>query len=81
MRKNPRCLFDCDISTFVHKDKETIFGLLCEEYHGDALTTTRDAWLKEIEIMQTVLLPYEVTDGHVIFEYDIPSANSASSVH
>ncbi len=72
MRKNPRCLFDCDISTFVHKDKETIFGLLCEEYHGDALTTTRDAWLKEIEIMQTVLLPYEVSDGHVIFEYDIP---------
>ncbi|MCQ2534303.1 MAG: DUF2075 domain-containing protein [Clostridia bacterium] len=72
MKKNPRCLLDCDISTFVHKDKETIFGLLCEEYHGDALTTTRDAWLKEIEIMQSVLLPYEVSDGHVIFEYDIP---------
>lgn len=72
MRKNPRCLFDSDISTFVHKDKESIFGLLCEEYHGDALTTTRDAWLKEIEVMQTVLLPYEASNGHIIFEYDIP---------
>ena len=24
---------------------------LCDKYHGDALTTTRDAWIKEIELL------------------------------
>lgn len=46
--------------------------MLCDSYHGDALTTSREAWMKEIEIMQQILLPWEDSDGRVIFEYDIP---------
>ncbi len=72
MEKKPRCLYDNEINTFLTQDKKSIFGTLCEGYHGDALTTTRDAWLGEIEILQNSLKPWEISDGHIVFEYDIP---------
>ena len=72
MGKSPRCLFESEIDSFLKKEKETIFGFLCEGYHGDALTTTRDAWLKEIEILQKVLIPWKGSNGQIILEYDIP---------
>ena len=72
MSKSPRCLYVSDIKSFLNKEKETVLGILCERYHGDALTTTRDAWMKEIEVMQTTLLPWVDTDGRIVFEYDIP---------
>ena len=46
--------------------------MLCDRYHGDALTSTREAWMKEIEILQGILSPWEYTDGRIVFEYDIP---------
>lgn len=39
-----RCLFDSDIKRFLLKEKEAIFGVLCDKYHGDALTTMREAY-------------------------------------
>ena len=72
MRKSSRCLFDSDLKTFLEKEQKTIFGELCDKYHGDALTTTREAWLKEIEILQNVLISWKESDGRIIFEYDIP---------
>lgn len=72
MRKSSRCLFDSNLKTFLEKEQKTIFGELCDKYHGDALTTTREAWLKEIEILQKVLIPWKESDGRIIFEYDIP---------
>ena len=72
MYKNPRCLYESNISSFLTKEKEAVFGLLCDHYHGDALTTTREAWIGEIEILQRSLLPWKESDGHIIFEYDIP---------
>lgn len=72
MRKSSRCLFDSNLKTFLEKEQKTIFGELCDKYHGDALTTTREAWLKEIEILQKVLTPWKESDGRIIFEYDIP---------
>ena len=72
MGKNPRCLFEDRIESFFSKDKEKIFGILCEGYHGDALTTTREAWLKEIEILKRELTLWKENSGHIIFEYDIP---------
>lgn len=67
-----RCLFDSDIKKFLLKEKEAIFGVLCDKYHGDALTTTREAWLSEIDILQGVLIPWIESEGRIIFEYDIP---------
>ena len=71
MGKSPRCLFDSSIESFLENRVEAIFGILCDKYHGDALTTTREAWKREIEILQKVLLPWKET-GHIVFEYDIP---------
>ena len=70
--KNLRCLYDNDIGSFLTKEKESIFGLLCDRYHGDTLTTTRDAWMGEIEILQHVLFTWKNAGGRIIFEYDIP---------
>ena len=72
MSRSTRCLFDSDIEVFLEKEKDAIFGLLCERYHGDALTTTREAWINEIEVLQKALTPWSKTDGHIVFEYDIP---------
>ncbi len=72
MGKSPRCLFDSGMDSFLGKEKESIFGILCENYHGDAQTTTREAWAREIEILQETLLRWKGSDGHIVFEYDIP---------
>ena len=53
-------------------DENSIFGALCDNYHGDALTTTREAWKSEISIIKGVLSNYADKNGQVIFEYDIP---------
>ncbi|BET20775.1 DNA/RNA helicase domain-containing protein [Solobacterium moorei] len=72
MLKNPRCLYESSIDNFIAIDRDTIFGKLCEGYHGDTLTTTREAWLNEIEILQNQLLLWKDSNGQIIFEYDIP---------
>ena len=71
MSKSPRCLYYSDIGSFLSRETESVFGALCDKYHGDALTTTREAWIKEIEILQRELTPWEDTDGRIVFEYDI----------
>ena len=45
---------------------------MCDNYHGDALTTTREAWKSEITIMQNVIATLNDGKGQIIFEYDIP---------
>ena len=72
MSKSPRCLYDGDIRTFLTREKALIFGMLDSSYHGETLTTSRDAWLGEIEILQKALLPWKDSQGRIIFEYDIP---------
>lgn len=67
-----RCLYDDDIRSFIDREDKAVLGCLCERYHGDAITTTREAWQKEIEVLQTALLPWKESDGKIIFEYDIP---------
>lgn len=72
MSNNSRCLYNSDISSVLVKEKEAILGSLCTNYHGDALTTTREAWMGEIDILQNSLTPWKNSDGQIIFEYDIP---------
>ena len=67
-----RCLYSNNIKDFVNTDDNSIFGELCDNYHGDALTTTREAWKFEISIMKNILSDYTDNDGEIIFEYDIP---------
>ena len=67
-----RCLYNGSFEQFLSTDEISIFGNLCENYHGEALTTTRDAWKGEISIMRDLLSAYRDDDGEIIFEYDIP---------
>lgn len=70
--KKPRCLYYAKIADFVATPAAEIFGSICNNYHGDALTSTRDAWMEEIQILKRELSSFSNTDGKIIFEYDIP---------
>ncbi len=72
MNANPRCLFNSDLASFLYSDINSIFGILCDNYHGEALTTTREAWKSEISVMRNVLSKLSDDNGQIIFEYDIP---------
>ena len=72
MSKSNRCLYVNSITDFLISDKDQVFGLLCKNYHGDAPTTTRDAWLGEIEVLKRELAPWQDKEAQVVFEYDIP---------
>lgn len=72
MSRNTRCLYNCDIDTFLETDNNTIFGVLCDNYHGEVLTTSREAWMAEIELLQDILKPWGKSQGRIVFEYDIP---------
>ena len=42
--ENPRCLYNNRFRDFITESEVSILGTLCDNYHGDAKTTTRDAW-------------------------------------
>ena len=67
-----RCLYNSDFATFLYTDSAFIYRILDDNYHGEALTTTRDAWKTEIEIMKNVVSSLSDANGQIIFEYDIP---------
>lgn len=72
MEKSSRCLYSSSIETFLEKESDLILGILCDGYHGVALTTTREAWKGEIEILKESLQSLDKPSGRIIFEYDIP---------
>ena len=67
-----RCLYAAMFSEFLSKEPLAVLGTLHNNYHGDALTTTDEAWMGEIELMQQVLEPWREEKGQIVFEYDIP---------
>lgn len=72
MSRSNRCLYHCDLTRFLKADTDAIFGILCDQYHGNALTTTREAWKGEIEILKETLYTWKSSEGEIVFEYDIP---------
>ncbi len=67
-----RCLYHSNFERFNHADKDSILGVLCDNYHGAALTTTIEAWKEELSIMKDLLSSCFNRDGKIVFEYDIP---------
>lgn len=67
-----RCLYSASFGEFMNSKPLTILGALHNNYHGDTPTTTDEAWMGEITIMQQVLIPWKEEYGQIIFEYDIP---------
>ena len=67
-----RCLYTASFEEFIKTEDNSIFGALCDNYHGQALTTTREAWKGEISIMKGIVQQHSNRNGRIIFEYDIP---------
>ncbi len=67
-----RCLYSAEFREFISSHPLEILGMLHNNYHGDTLTTTDEAWMGEILLMQQVLEPWKNEAGQIIFEYDIP---------
>lgn len=67
-----RCLYNAPFREFLKQESLTVLGALHNNYHGDTLTTTDEAWMSEITLMQKVLKPWKDENGQIIFEYDIP---------
>ena len=59
MINSARCLYNKSLEDFIIEDSNVIFGILCDNYHGEALTTTRDAWKSEVSIMKDILSNYK----------------------
>ena len=66
-----RCLYHSSFQNFMKADNNSIFGTLCKNYHGEASTTTLEAWLGEISILKGILHNFD-KGGEIVFEYDIP---------
>ena len=67
-----RCLYIESFKEFLKQKPQEVLGTFHNNYHGDSLTTTNDAWMGEIDIMQQVLQPWKDENAQIIFEYDIP---------
>lgn len=67
-----RCLYINSFQNFIEEERMSILGALHDNYHGEALTTTNEAWTEEIDLLQKVLLPWKHEETQIIFEYDIP---------
>lgn len=67
-----RCLYASTFSEFLSQEPLAVLGALHNNYHGDALTTTDEAWMSEIMLMQRVVEPWKDEAGQIVFEYDIP---------
>lgn len=67
-----RCLYTNSFCNFIDADPSAILGTLHDNFHGETLTTTNEAWKEEINILQKVLLPWKDENAQIVFEYDIP---------
>lgn len=67
-----RYLYSDVFSNFLRKDFDAIFGELVDNYHGEIIGTTKDAWKGEIALLKKVLVPWSNENAQIIFEYNIP---------
>lgn len=72
IKRTNRCLYKSDFKSFIEADPYSVLGRIHDAFHGQALTTTEEAWFGEIQLLQKVLLPWKDEDAEIIFEYDIP---------
>lgn len=71
-KKSNRCLYKADFKSFIEADRLHILGCIVDAYHGNVQTTSEEAWIGEINLLQDVLQPWKDEEAEIIFEYDIP---------
>lgn len=62
MNVSPRCLFNSDFSSFLYKDIDSVFGTLCNNYHGDALLQESRGNQKIVPILVATNFPSNSTN-------------------
>ena len=67
-----RYLYKATFKELLERERLAVLGSLHDNYHGSSLTTTDEAWMGEIDILQKVLQPWKEEEAQVIFEYEIP---------
>lgn len=72
LKRTNRCLYKSDFKSFIEADPYSILGRIHDAFHGQTLTTTDEAWLGEIQLLQKVLSSWKNEEAEIIFEYDIP---------
>lgn len=72
IKKSPRYLYKASINEFINHDFFYILGILHDNFHGQLPTTSNEAWIGEVEILQKALRPWSEDKGEIIFEYNIP---------
>ena len=72
IKRTNRCLYKSDFRSFIEADSYSVLGRIHDAFHGQTLTTTDEAWLGEIQLLQDVLLPWKNEEAEIVFEYDIP---------
>jgi len=71
-KKINRCLYKADFKSFIETDPLHVLGCIVDAYHGNLQTTSEEAWIGEINLLQDVLMPWKDEEAEIIFEYDIP---------
>jgi len=64
-----RSYYSDTIEKFCKKTIQEILGILVQNSEFSIETSQREAWLRQIEILQKTLINYQ---GHIFFEYSIP---------
>lgn len=67
-----RCLYNSDFKSFIEADPYHVLGCIIDAYHGNVQTSSEEAWVGEINLLQNVLLAWKEEEAEIIFEYDIP---------
>lgn len=61
-----RCLYIATIKEFLEQERLAVLGSLHNNYHGEALTTTDETWMGEIDILQQVLQPWKKENAQIV---------------
>ena len=69
MINNNRCLYCGSFNCFLSETDSSILGKLFDGYHGEARTTTIEAWKEEIVIMKNTLSALSESDGQIVMEH------------
>lgn len=70
--KSNRAFYNSDFRSFIEADPNYILGTIHTSMHGHTMTTSDEAWIEEIQLLQDILYPWKDEEADIIFEYDIP---------
>ena len=71
-KPTPRAMYSASFKEFISMPAMQVVGIIHDNFHGNALTTTHEAWQVEVELLQEVLRPWMDEEAQILFEYDIP---------